>query len=298
MTDKIIVFSTCSTAEEAARMARALVEQRLAACVNILPGIKLLVSSVLLRGNGYSYIKRDTKGNAIELQFLRPELVTVNYNELTNKLSYSTPAVKGIIEPCNMIHLVKNSYNGVYGISVLSYAYNTLCISSDTEKQAGDFFKSGCNLSGYIQTTGPMKDDQISDLKSKWQQTYNGVAGGVAVLSNGMSYTPIQITNKDAQLLESRQFNLTDIARFFGLSPVLLGDLTHSSYSTIEATQLAFLSQTLQPWIDLIELEFSRKLFRPSENNLSVNIDETKLIKTDKAALATYYQQLFNISDR
>ncbi len=258
--------------------------------------IKLLISSTILRGNGYAYIKRDKRGNAIELQFLRSESVIINYDELRGKLFYQTAAIKGIIEPCNMIHIIKNSYNGVNGISVISHAFNTLQVSSDTEKQAGDFFKSGCNLSGYLSTLAPMQKAQIDNAKSTWMQTYNGISGGVAVLNGGMTYTPIQISNKDAQLLESRQFNLTDIARFFGISPVLLGDLTHSSYSTIEATQLAFLSQTLQPWIELIELEFSRKLFRPSEQNLSINIDETKLIKTDKAALATYYQQLFNIS--
>ena len=107
-----------------------------------------------------------------------------------------------------------------------------------------------------------------------------------------MDYQQISVNAADAQLLESRLFNVSDIARFFGISPVLLGDLSKSSYSTLEQPQLQFLSQTLQPYITMIEQEFSRKIFRPSEINLSINIDEKALIMTDKAALASYYVQL------
>lgn len=109
-----------------------------------------------------------------------------------------------------------------------------------------------------------------------------------------MSYQPIQLSASDSQMLESRQFNVQDIARFFGISPVLLGDLSHSSYSTIEATQNQFLVHTLQPYISMVEAEFNRKLLKPSEYNLSINLDETAILKTDKTALATYYTSLLN----
>jgi HK97 family phage portal protein len=260
--------------------------------------IKLLVSSVILRGNGFAYIQRDGAGNATSLIFLRPENVAISYNELTGKLNYYSSQVKGVIEPCNILHFVKYSLDGINGISVLQNARNTLGLSYDTEAQAAQFYKSGCNLQGVLTAEGQLNETQINNIKSSWNKAYagNGVGSGLAVLQGNMTYQPIQISSKDAQLIESRQFNLTDIARFFGISPVMLGDLTHSSYSTIEATQLAFLSQTIQPWLELFELEFSRKIFKPSEKNLSVNFDDSKLIKTDKSALATYYQQLFNIS--
>lgn len=260
--------------------------------------IKLLVQSVLLKGNGFAYIKRNGSGDATELQYIRPENVNIMYNELSGKLMYLITGLKKQVEPCNMIHIKKYTIDGVNGISVLENAKNTLNIACNTEQAAGNFFKNGCNLSGVLTVQGQLNDKQKQDIKTSWQQAYNGnsAGNGLAVLQGNMAYQPIQINSKDAQLLESRLFNITDIARFFGISPVLLGDLSHSSYSTIEATQLAFLSQTLQPWLELIELEFTNKLFKPSEDNLSVNFDDSKLIKTDKAALATYYQQLFNIS--
>lgn len=109
-----------------------------------------------------------------------------------------------------------------------------------------------------------------------------------------MEYKPIQLNAADSQMLESRQFNVQDIARFFGLSPVMLGDLSHTSYNTLEAVQSQFLLQTLQPYIIMCEEEFTRKLFKPSENNLIVNFDETALLKTDKNALADYYGKLLD----
>ena len=116
----------------------------------------------------------------------------------------------------------------------------------------------------------------------------------MAVLQGNMDYKPIQLSAADSQMIESRQYNVQDIARFFGISPVLLGDLSHSSYSTLEAVQNQFLLQTLQPYITMIEDEFNRKLLLPSESNLTINLDETYLMKSDKTATATYYSTLID----
>lgn len=254
--------------------------------------IKLMMIDVMLRGNGFAYIRRDDIGNCIELVYLRPDTVTIDYNELTRDLKYRCNTVTGIIEPCNIIHLVKYSTDGVNGVSILQNAKNTLALTSDTEKQASNFFRSGCALAGVLTVQGQLQDKQKEQIRSSWNSAYNSDGSGLAVLQGNMSYQPISINATDAQLLESRLFNVSDIARFFGLSPVLLGDLSKSSYSTLEQSQLQFLSQTLQPYISMLEQEFSRKIFRPSEINLSVNIDEKALIMTDKAALASYYVQL------
>ena len=191
-----------------------------------------------------------------------------------------------------MIHLVKYSNDGINGISILQNAKNTLALTNDTEKQASNFFRSGCALAGVLTVQGQLQDKQKEQIRSSWNSAYNSDGSGLAVLQGNMSYQPISINATDAQLLESRLFNVSDIARFFSISPVLLGDLSKSSYSTLEQSQLQFLSQTLQPYITMIEQEFSRKIFRPSEINLSVNIDEKALIMTDKAALASYYVQM------
>lgn len=111
-----------------------------------------------------------------------------------------------------------------------------------------------------------------------------------------MDFQPITVNPADAQLLETRQFNVIDICRFFGVSPVKAFDLSKSSYSTVEATQLAFLTDTLSPLLEKIELEFERKLYKPSErNNIDVRFDTSVLLRADKQSLANYYNTLFNI---
>lgn len=193
-----------------------------------------------------------------------------------------------------MIHLVKNSYDGVNGLSVISYAARTVKISNNTENSANSFFNNGCNLAGILTVQGQLSQQQRTDIRNSWNQAYTNGGSGLAILQGNMDYKPVQVNAADSQLLESRLFNVQDIARFFGISPVLLGDLSHSSYNTIEAVQQQFLLHTLQPYIVMIEEEFTRKLFKPSESNLSINLDETAILKTDKTAEANYYGSLLD----
>lgn len=255
--------------------------------------IKLLIQSVLLKGNGFAYISRAEDGTVTDLIFLDSNNVQIHYNERTGDLYYTCSYIsKKKIEPCNMIHLVKNSYDGVTGLSVIQYASRSVNISNNTENSANAFFNNGCNLAGILTVQGQLNAEQRTQIRNSWNQAYTNGGSGLAILQGNMDYKPVQVNASDAQLLESRQYNVQDIARFFGISPVLLGDLSHSSYSTLEATQNQFLLHTLQPYIVMIEEEFTRKLFKPSESNLKINLDETAILKVDKQAEASYYTTL------
>ena len=144
-----------------------------------------------------------------------------------------------------------------------------------------------------------MTAQQKQDIKTAWSSAFNSITGtpnGVAVMEGNMTFQPITVNPSDAQLLETRQFNVIDICRFFRVSPVKAFDLSKSSYSTVEATQLAFLTDTLSPLLEKIELEFERKLYKPSErNNIDVRFDTSVLLRADKASLASYYNTLFQI---
>lgn len=255
--------------------------------------MKLLIQSVLLNGNGFAYIERGEDGTVLSLRFLESDTVQIYYNNLTGVLYYTCSAIsKGKIEPINMIHLVKNSYDGVNGLSVLQYASRTIKLASNTENSASGFFENGCNLSGVLTVQGQLTDKQKQDIRASWNQAYINGGNGLAILQGNMEYKPIQLSAADSQLLESRVYNVQDIARFFGISPVLLGDLSHSSYNTIEATQNQFVLHTLMPYVVMIEEEFTRKLIKPSEEGLIIDLDETAILKTDKQALASYYGTL------
>lgn len=256
--------------------------------------IKLLVQSVLLKGNGFAYIERNGDGSVKSVRYLEAGDVTIMYNKMNNELYYQCTVVANKkIEPVNMIHLVKNSYDGVNGISVISYANNSITNAKSTEASATNFFKSGCNLSGIIKVQSSLTPQQIKDIKASWNTTYSSGNGGVSVLQGNMDYQPVQVNANDAQLIESRHFNIGEICRFFGVSPMLLGDMTGGSqYGTLEAIQQDFVLHTLLPYIVMFEEEFTRKLLKPSESDFKVNFDESYLLKSDKSNEANYYSTL------
>ena len=250
---------------------------------------KLIVQAVITKGNSFVYIERAQDGTPTSLRYLEPQDVTVNYNKQTNDLYYLANKVSSRrIPPSDMLHFVKNSYDGVNGVSLLTYASRTLKLANDTESSASRFFGSACNLSGILKMTGNPTQEQMTSAKQTWQLIAND---GLAVMKGNMDYIPVQLSASDSQLIESRQYNVQDICRFFGVSPVLVGDLSHS-LSTIEAIQNEFLTHTLAPYISMIEDELNRKLI--TDDNLYINLDETAILRTDKQQLAQYYSTLLN----
>lgn len=260
--------------------------------------IKTLIVSVLLKGNGYAYIERDSKGDATALKYIPSDLVTI-LDDKNGGIKYSVVGFKGLIESCNMIHILNFSYDGINGISTLQHARQTLELATDSESHAAGFFKGGANLAGILKVNSSLTSKQYQDLKSSWNASFRpttGTPNGVAILEGNMEFQPVTISPADSQLLETRQFNVIDICRFFGVSPVKAFDLSKSSYSTVEATQLAFLTDTLNPILEKLELEFERKLYKPSERkNIEVKFDTSTLLRADKVSQASYYNTLFQI---
>ena len=108
-----------------------------------------------------------------------------------------------------------------------------------------------------------------------------------------MSYQPISSNANDSQMIESRTFNVREIARYFNINPILLGDNSGASFSTIEAANIEFVSHTLQPYITMVEDEFNRKLVKPSESNtIYIDLDEKYLLKGDMNTTASYLTTL------
>ena len=262
--------------------------------------LKTMVVSMLLTGNAYALIDRDEKGNAKALYYIPTELVTIlKPQNITDTISYSITGMKSVVEDCNMIHILNFTSDGYEGVSTLTYARKTLGLAMDAEANAEGFFKGGANVAGILKSNAPLTTKQKESLKSSWNSAFNGNTGtpnGVAVLDADLNFQAVTVNPSDAQLLETRQFNVIDICRFFGVSPVKAFDLTKSSYNTIEQMQLAFLTDTLQPLLEKFEGEFQRKLYKPSEkDNVVVRFSTAPLLRADKQSQANYYNTLFQM---
>lgn len=271
--------------------------------------LKGLVVSVLLTGNGYAYIERGAEGRVEQLIFVPPSLVTPqdipDREGVYRRWYYVSPyrgmrfgiSGQGWVEPRDMVHVLNLSYDGLIGKSTLSHAAETIGIAVQGEANAKSYFEGGGNISGILTVEGPpMKKEQKDQIYEAWENRVRNNPNGIVVIEGNMEYKSITISPRDAQLLESRQFSVIDICRFFSVSPVKAFDLSKSSYNTLEASQLSYLSETVMPYLVKIEEELNRKLFFKEERRLvRCEFDTSEFLRTDKASQAEHLVKMFQI---
>ena len=255
--------------------------------------MKLLIESVILKGNGYAYIVRDENLNVTSLELIDADFVTPVIQP-DGSVKYIVNGMSQAVDAINMIHLYQHCDNQMRGISTLKYADMALHGTYNAENHSSNFFKSGAGLMGVLKASAPLTNDQKKQVAESWKMSIaNTAGGGVAILPQGLDFQSISISPEDSQLLESRKYNVVEIARFFNISPVKLFDLTNVSYSTLEQTSLSYLQDTILPFTQLMEDEFNLKLFKPSEvGKLSVDFDYSVMVQTDKKTEAEYYTKL------
>ena len=255
--------------------------------------MKLLIESVILRGNGYAYIVRDEKLNVVSLELLNPDYVTPMLQP-DGSVKYLVVGFDHAVDAMNMIHLYQHIDETFNGISTIKFASMAIGASYDAEEHSDQFFKSGAGLMGVLKASAPLTDAQKKQIAESWEKSISHTrGGGVAIIPQGLDFQSISVSPEDSQLLETRQYNIVEICRFFNISPVKLFDLSHVSYSTLEQTSLSYLQDTILPFTQLMEDEFNRKLFKPSQvGNIGVDFDFSVLIQTDKKSESEYYRTL------
>lgn len=260
--------------------------------------LKQLVTSALTDGNGYAYIQRNGNGECIGLQWIPSEYVTVVPSKDLTSITYNVVG-KGVVESVNMIHITSGyTPNGYLGESPLNACSRIFKSSLAADKQAEKYYSSGCNLAGILTCQGMLTEEKKLQNKQKWYETFENQEGaGIAILDGNMTYTPISSNAADSQLLECRTFNISEVARVFGVPLCKLGDLSGSSqYGTLEEANNQFLTDCVQPWLTRIENEYERKLFRPSEReSLDVVFDVNVILRTSLQSQADTFAKLFNI---
>lgn len=261
--------------------------------------MKTFVAKILLEGNGLIEIIRDGLGEPIRLNLLNENFKM--YQRFDGSIYYIVgfPGTERIIEGEDMIHVLNFSYNGMMGISTISYAVNALTLANASESSAKGFFTSGANMSGILQSEGKMTKEKADALKGAWSAAFDittGQPGGIAVMESGLTFTPVTVNPKDAQMLETRQFNVIEICRFFGVAPPKVFDGNNLTYSNIESFQLGFITDTVSPFDAKIESEFNRKLFRPSQRRTTkINMNITELLRANLDAKANYVSKMFQV---
>ena len=236
-----------------------------------------LMTHLLLWGNAYAQIIRNGKGEVIALYPLMPNRMSVDRDSsgalyyTYTKYSDEAPTMKGMtvtLRPSDVFHIPGLGFDGLVGYSPIAMAKNAIGMAIACEEYGAKFFANGAAPGGVLEHPGTIKDPQ--KVRDSWNAAYQGSSNShrVAVLEEGMKYQPIGISPEQAQFLETRKFQINEIARIFRVPPHMVGDLEKSSFSNIEQQSLEFVKYTLDPWVIRWEQTISRALLRPDEKKL------------------------------
>ena len=250
-----------------------------------------LMTHLLLWGNAYAQIIRNGKGEVIALYPLMPNKMEVDRDE-NGRLYYSytrssdeAPTMEGstvTLRPEDVLHIPGLGFDGLVGYSPIAMAKNAIGMAIACEEYGAKFFANGAAPSGVLEHPGTIKDP--ARVRESWNSTFGGSAnsGKVAVLEEGMKYTPISISPEQAQFLETRKFQINEIARIFRVPPHMVGDLEKSSFSNIEQQSLEFVKYTLDPWVIRWEQSLARSLFSATDKkNLFFKFNVEGLLRGD-----------------
>ncbi len=245
-----------------------------------------LMSHLLIWGNAYAQIIRDGAGRVLGLYPLLPDKMDVQRDDRGNiYYVYSrncdeNPMFKEYgdirLKAEDVLHIPGLGFDGLIGYSPIAMAKNAVGMTLACEEYGASFFANGANPGGVLEHPGVLKDP--SKVRESWNSVYRGVnnAHKIAVLEEGMKYQQIGIPPEEAQFLETRKFQINEIARLYRIPPHMVGDLDKSSFSNIEQQSLEFVKYTLDPWVIRWEQSLQRSLLLPGEKGkyfIKLNVD-------------------------
>ena len=245
-----------------------------------------LMSHLLIWGNAYAQIIRDGAGRVLGLYPLLPDKMDVQRDDKGNiyyvysRNSDENPMFKEYgnirLKAEDVLHIPGLGFDGLIGYSPIAMAKNAVGMTLACEEYGASFFANGANPGGVLEHPGVLKDP--SKVRESWNSVYRGVSNAhkIAVLEEGMKYQQIGIPPEEAQFLETRKFQINEIARLYRIPPHMVGDLDKSSFSNIEQQSLEFVKYTLDPWVIRWEQSLQRSLLLPGEKGkyfIKLNVD-------------------------
>ena len=259
-----------------------------------------LMTHLLLWGNAYAQIIRNGKGEITALYPLMANRMSVDRDTNTGNIIYTyyrsmeeknaNKDAIAVLSPSDVLHIPGLGFDGLVGYSPIAMAKNAIGMSIACEEYGAKFFENGAAPSGVLEHPGTIKDP--SKVRDSWMSQFGGSSNShkIAVLEEGLKYTPISISPNEAQFLETRKFQLDEIARIFRIPPHMIGDLEHATFSNIEELSLEFVKYTLDPWIMRWEQSIQRTLLTKEEKGVyfaKFNVDG--LLRGDYASRINGY---------
>lgn len=248
-----------------------------------------------LKGNAYSFINRSqTSGEILELLPMHPDKVKVTQNKdySLNYIFTDNEHNRIPLRQDQVFRLTGLSFDGVNGISPIEKHRQTIGIALSADRHSALSLKNGSKMSGVLSHPGHFKDPDVRNrVAESWQDSTSGNnAYKTAVLEDGLTWTPISMTNKDAQYIEARKFQIEDIARIFNVPPHKIGHLEKATNNNIEHQGLEFVVDTMMPWFVRWEQAIARDLLGKKDSARKfAKFNVAGLLRGDSKARAEFY---------
>jgi len=262
---------------------------------------ELTVSDLCLYGNSYSFIQRNAAGEAVSLEHLRPDYMFMQRDQANQPYyQYYSGAVsdKASVEnkqrmfrPFDILHsLTATGGDGILGMAPIAAMRNLIAQELALEEYVARFFSNSARPSGILTMPGTLSAEAAGRLRESWQKQQGGVfnSGRIAVLENGLTFSPVSTNMVENQMIDVRKYCRAQIASAFGVPSFKIGATESISYSSQEQGEAAFISSTLANYASIIEQEVNRKLFkRGTDYYTRINFDD--LQRGDRASRYSSY---------
>ena len=226
-----------------------------------------MMTQILLRGNSYSQIVRNGKTAIMSIYPLLSSNMTVDRDD-SGTLTYKYQMADEntiTLSPSEVLHIPGMGFDGIMGYSPIALMKTTLGLTLAAEEYGSKVFGNGATPAGVLTHPNRLKDPE--KLRNAWNAAYGGSAnaGKIAILEEGMKFERISMPNSEAQFLETRKFQVSEICRIYRVPPHMVGDLEHATFSNIEHQSISFAVHTIRPWLVRIEQSMNKALFSENE---------------------------------
>jgi len=229
-----------------------------------------MMTSFYLHGNMVAEIERNRGGRPVSLWWIHPARVAMK-RDSTRRIYYEVTDEHGLnpvpLDPIDVYHVPLMAADGIVGKGLVQRARDSFGLTLGMEQYSGSSFANGARPGGILKHPGKLTTDARRNIRDEWDAMHRGAdkAGRIAVLQEGMEFQAMQMSAVDAQLLEQRQFQISEVARWFNIPPHLLRDLSRATFGNIEHQSIEYKTYTIRPLAVAMQQEAHRKLFSQNE---------------------------------
>ena len=269
-------------------------------------GIATLMQWLLTYQNAYCEIAKNSAGQ-MQWFLINPSRVQVHRDQHTGKLYYTVESTTDLdrqqkktrnirMEESEILHLKGAIGNGVLGYNMAEVAGQSLGISMAAQNFTSSFFGNNLSIGATLETPRALDADVKQAIRKEWKKEFGGSgnSGGMAILDRDFKFNRIQMASNDAELLKTREFQISEIARWFRIPPHKIMELKGAKFNNVEQQNIEYVTDCLGPWITRLETQLKFKFHR--KDNTVIDIDEKGLLRGDQSARTTYYKELYMMS--